>query len=88
LRGGWREARVIRREEVVGKLVVDAGANVVGKVIDIVIDQEGRAQLLAEAEVRRGSKTKRLEFLIPHYYVSKIGDVILLSAEAEVKKRC
>jgi len=78
---------VIRREEVVGKLVVDAEAKVIGKVVDIVIGQDGTAQLLAEAEVRRGSKTKRLEFLIPHYYVSKIGDVVLLSAEAEVRKR-
>ncbi|RLG42045.1 MAG: hypothetical protein DRO05_02250 [Thermoproteota archaeon] len=78
---------MIRREEVVGKLVVDAEAKVIGKVVDIVIGQDGTAQLLAEAEVRRGSKTKRLEFLIPHYYVSKIGDVVLLSAEAEVRKR-
>lgn len=78
---------MVRREEVVGKLVVDAEARVVGKVIDIVMDKEGKAQLLAEVEVRRGKKTKRLEFLIPHYYISKIGDVVLLSAEAEVRKR-
>ena len=76
----------IKREDVVGKHVVDPEGKIVGTVKDVVIGSDGHANLLVSIKVRRGSKVRELEYTIPFSKVVSVGDVVLISAKVRVRK--
>jgi len=69
------ERRFYRREELVGKLVIDHQANIIGQVTDIAISPDGKMGLSVTA-TPEGKGGERVVFFEE---ISTFGDVILLN---------
>ncbi len=69
----WR-----RREEVVGKEVIDADAKKIGTVKDLAWSNEGRLAIIVE----RGLEE---ESYLPFDQVDKIGDVVFIRASSSLE---
>lgn len=78
---------MIRREEVVGKEVIDSSARRVGVVSDVVIDEEGKANLLVKVKILRGGSEKELEYTLPPSSILAVGDVVLVKGVVEVRRK-
>jgi len=78
---------LIRREEVVSKEVIDSSARRVGVVSDVVIDEEGKANLLVKVKILRGSSEKELEYTLPPSSILAVGDVVLVKGVVEVRRK-
>ncbi|RDD53184.1 MAG: hypothetical protein BA066_05735 [Candidatus Korarchaeota archaeon NZ13-K] len=78
---------MIRREEVVSKEVIDSSARRVGVVSDVVIDEEGKANLLVKVKILRGSSEKELEYTLPPSSILAVGDVVLVKGVVEVRRK-
>lgn len=78
---------MLKREEVVGKEVVDSSGKKVGVVSDVVIDEEGRANLLIRAKILRGGSERELEYTLPPSSILAVGDVILVKGIVEVRRK-
>ncbi|WP_052568247.1 PRC-barrel domain-containing protein [Candidatus Korarchaeum cryptofilum] len=78
---------MIKREEVVGKEVIDSSGRRVGVVDDVVIDQEGKASLLVRVKIVRGGSEKVLEYTLPPSNILAVGDVVLVKGIVEVRRK-
>lgn len=78
---------MLKREEVVGKEVIDSSGRKVGVVTDMVIDEEGRANLSVKAKILRGGSEKELEYTLPPSSILAIGDVVLVKGIVEVRRK-
>lgn len=79
--------RLIKREEVIGKEVIDSAGKRVGIVHDLVIDQEGKANLLIKAKILRGGSERELEYTLPPSSILAVGDVVLVKGIVEVRRK-
>jgi sporulation protein YlmC with PRC-barrel domain len=82
-----RRGIMIKREEVVGKEVIDSSGRRVGVVDDVVIDQEGKASLLVRVKIVRGGSEKVLEYTLPPSNILAVGDVVLVKGIVEVRRK-
>jgi sporulation protein YlmC with PRC-barrel domain len=82
-----RRGIMIKREEVVGKEVIDSSGRRVGVVDDVVIDQEGKASLLVRVKIIRGGSEKVLEYTLPPSNILAVGDVVLVKGIVEVRRK-
>jgi len=82
-----RRGIMIKREEVVGKEVIDSSGRRVGVVDDVVIDQEGKASLLVRVKIARGGSEKVLEYTLPPSNILAVGDVVLVKGIVEVRRK-
>jgi sporulation protein YlmC with PRC-barrel domain len=82
-----RRDRMIKREEVVGKEVIDSSGRRVGVVDDVVIDQDGKASLLVRVKIVRGGSEKVLEYTLPPSNILAVGDVVLVKGVVEVRRK-
>ncbi|RSN70879.1 hypothetical protein D9Q81_00280 [Candidatus Korarchaeum cryptofilum] len=82
-----RRDMMIKREEVVGKEVIDSSGRRVGVVDDVVIDQEGKASLLVRVKIVRGGSEKVLEYTLPPSNILAVGDVVLVKGIVEVRRK-
>jgi len=71
--GKWR-----RREEVVGKEIIDGEAKKVGNVKDLAWSEDGRLAIIVE----RGREE---ESYLPFDQVDKIGDVVFIKASSSME---
>jgi len=78
---------MIKREEVVGKEVIDSSGRRVGVVDDVVIDQDGKASLLVRVKIVRGGSEKVLEYTLPPSNILAVGDVVLVKGIVEVRRK-
>ncbi|MEM1521198.1 MAG: PRC-barrel domain-containing protein [Candidatus Korarchaeum sp.] len=78
---------MLRRDEVIGKEVVDSSGRKVGVVSDVVIDEEGKANLLIKAKILRGGSEKELEYTLPPSSILAVGDVVLVKGVVEVRRK-
>ncbi|MEM0017232.1 MAG: PRC-barrel domain-containing protein [Candidatus Korarchaeum sp.] len=78
---------MLRRDEVIGKEVVDSSGRKVGIVSDVVIDEEGKANLLIKAKILRGGSEKELEYTLPPSSILAVGDVVLVKGVVEVRRK-
>lgn len=78
---------MLKREEVVGKEVVDSSGRKVGVVSDVVIDEEGKANLLVKVKILRGGSEKELEYTLPPSSILAVGDVVLVKGVVEVRRK-
>ncbi len=78
---------MIKREEVVGKEVIDSSGRRVGVVEDVVIDREGKASLLVRVKIARGGSEKILEYTLPPSNILAVGDVVLVKGVVEVRRK-
>jgi sporulation protein YlmC with PRC-barrel domain len=82
-----RRDMMIKREEVVGKEVIDSSGRRVGVVDDVVIDQDGKASLLVRVKIVRGGSEKVLEYTLPPSNILAVGDVVLVKGIVEVRRK-
>ncbi|HDM26934.1 MAG TPA: zinc-ribbon domain-containing protein [Candidatus Bathyarchaeota archaeon] len=74
-------SRIIKDEELLGKLVIDHKAKIVGKVTDLGVSYDGKAVITVQSETPEGTKE---EFFYMDR-IAAIGDVILLKPPTEAR---
>lgn len=79
--------KAVSKDEVLGKLVVDMEGKIVGKAVDLLIDERGNVNIVVEVKVRRGRREEPIKKEVPYDYVSAVGDVILLNRVVRVIRR-
>jgi len=75
-------SRIIKDEELLGKLVIDHNAKIVGKVADLGVSCDGKAVITVQSETDEGVK----EEFIYMDRIAAIGDVILLKPPTEARR--